>query len=224
MKRILFVLSGHADMGEGKPAGCYAPELVHPFYVMGRHGIEVDFTSPGGKGPALSGTDFKDPALVRLLSDAKTMDRITGAPAPDKMDPEKYQAVFYTGGHGGLYDFPNNEALIHIAETIHARGGYVTAMCHGPAGLLNLKDKEGRLLVKGRRVTSYSRAEEIFYGTLFDIPYVLQDKLSAKGADYSCYGVNQGYVQHDGRIITGQNPASSQAVGEAIAGAIWENS
>jgi putative intracellular protease/amidase len=220
MKRILFVLSGHAAMGEGKPAGCYIPELVHPYYVMRKHHIEVDFTSPGGKGPAFSGTDFKDPVLVRLLSDAKTMDRIMAAPAPGQMDPEKYQAIFYTGGHGGLYDFPDNKALINIAESIHKRGGFVTAMCHGPAGLLNLKDENGQLLIKGKRVTSYSRAEEIFYGTLFDIPYVLQDRLAKQGADYSCYGVNQGYVQKQGRVITGQNPMSSQAVGETIATAI----
>lgn len=223
MKRILFVLSSHASMGEGKPAGCYMPELVHPYYVMREHGIEVDFTSPGGKGPALTGTDYKDPALVRLLSDAKIMDRILGAPAPDDMDPEKYQAIFYTGGHGGLYDFPDNKALIHIAESIHVRGGFVTAMCHGPAGLLNLKDESGGLLIKDKRVTSYSRAEEVFYGTLLDVPYVLQDRLAAIGADYSCYGVDQGYVQKEGRLITGQNPASSQAVGQAIAQAILDN-
>ncbi len=222
MKRILFVLSGHADMGEGKPAGCYAPELVHPYYVMVRHGIEVDFTSPGGKGPSLSGTDFKDPALVRLLSDAVIMDRIIGAPTPGSMDPEKYQAIFYTGGHGGLYDFPDDKELIALAENIHTRGGYVSAMCHGPAGLLNLKDQNGELLIMNRRVTGYSRAEEIFNGTLFDIPFVLQDRLATAGAAYSCYGVNQGYVQHDGRLITGQNPMSSQAVGEAIANAMMQ--
>ncbi len=207
-------------MGEGKPAGCYIPELVHPYNVMVRHSIEVDFTSPGGKGPALSGTDFKDPALVRLLSDSETMRRIVGAAAPENVDPERYRAIFYTGGHGGLYDFPENQALITIAETIYASGGIVSAMCHGPAGLLNLKDENGKLLLRNKRVTGYSRAEEIFYGTLFDIPFALQDRLISIESKYSCYGVNQGYVQQDGRLITGHNPMSSQLVGEAIATAI----
>jgi len=148
------------------------------------------------------------------------MARITSAPDPADIDPGQYQAIFYTGGHGGLYDFPENKALITIAETIYARGGYVCAMCHGPAGLLNLKESNGELLIKNRRLTGYSRAEEIFYGTLFDIPFVLQDRLAAAGGHYSCYGVNQGYIQQDERLITGQNPMSSQAVGEVIARAV----
>lgn len=220
MKTILFVMSAHAQMGGGQPAGCYIPELVHPYNVMRTRGIEVDFTAPGGKGPAISGADFKDPALVALLEDAKTMDRIMAAPAPETLDPGKYAAVFYTGGHGGLWDFPDNPALVAIAESVWAAGGVVSAMCHGPAGLLNLKDKSGRLLVAESRVTGYSRAEEIFYGTLFDIPYVLEDALKAKGAKYIDYGVNQGCTQAEGRLITGQNPMSSGLVARRIAEAV----
>lgn len=222
MNKILFVLSGQAAMGEGKPAGCYFPELVHPYWVMMQRGITVDFTCPGENGPALVGTDFKDPALLRLLADTKAMDRILGAPRPETIDAEKYQSIFYTGGHGGLYDFPANSSLIGIAERIHAQGGVVAAMCHGPAGLLNLKDRDGELLLAKCRVTGYSRAEEIFYNTLFDIPFVLEDRLKEAGALYTCYGVNQGYIQCDGRVLTGQNPMSSHAVGEAIATAITE--
>ena len=209
-------------MGEGKPAGCYIPELVYPYWVMMREGIEVDFTCPGKKGPALTGTDLKDPAQVRLLSDSGVMGRITGASEPKRIDAEKYQAIFYTGGHGGLYDFPDNRSLIQIAETIHAHGGIVAAMCHGPAGLINLRNTDGELLIANKQVTGYSRAEEIFYNTLLDIPFVLEDRLKEIGASYSCYGINQGYVQRDGRVITGQNPMSSQAVGEAIALAVAE--
>lgn len=220
MKRILFVLSGHAAMGGGKPAGCYFPEMVHPYFVMEKRGVEVDFTTPGENGPALTGTDVKDPALVTLLSDAGAMDRILAAPLPQTIDADKYDAVFYTGGHGGMFDFPGNADLIAISEHIFGKGGLVTAMCHGPAGLINLKAPSGEYLIKGLGVTGYSRAEEIFYDTLLDIPFVLESRLTAHGAVYSCYGVNQGYVVNSGQVITGQNPMSSQLVAVTIADAM----
>lgn len=218
MPAILFILSGHASMGEGKPAGCYFPELVHPYYVMRHHGIQVDFTTPASGGPSLSRTDFNDPAQIKLLMDREAMDRIMTAPTPESIDPDTYAAVFYTGGHGDMYDFPDDARLIAIAERIWARGGVVSAMCHGPAGLINLKDEHGEYLVKNRRVTCFSRAEEVTYGLLMDIPYVLEDRLQARGARYSCYGVNQGCVVQDGRLVTGQNWHSSQWIAETVAG------
>ncbi len=220
MKKVLFVLSGHATMGGGKPAGCYFPELVHPFYVLKENNIKVDFTSPGENGPAIVGTDFKDPMMVNLLADKEQMDKILSAPSPDNIDPEKYDAIFYTGGHGGMFDFPDNYELITIAEQIYSQGGFVSAVCHGPAGLINLKDQNGEYLVKNRKVTGYSRGEEIFFDTLLDIPFVLGDKLEEHGGIYSCYGVNQGYLLTDGQLITGQNPMSSQLVGAAILNAL----
>lgn len=220
MKRILFAVSGHATMGGGLPAGCYFPELVHPYYVMKEKGIKVDYTCPSKEGPAIVGTDFKDPKLIELLSDAKEMDRILAAPLPSKIDADKYDAIFYTGGHGGMYDFPDDKGLIAIAEHIYAKGGHVTAMCHGPAGLINLKRPDGEYMIKGVGVTGYSREEEIFFNTLLDIPFVLGAALEKHGGIYSCYGVNQGYVVNSGQIITGQNPMSSQLVGEAIAEAV----
>ncbi|XPV75832.1 MAG: type 1 glutamine amidotransferase domain-containing protein [Desulfovibrio sp.] len=220
MKKILFVLSGHATMGGGKPAGCYFPEMVHPYYAMKEHGISVEFTSPGENGPVLAGTDSKDPKQIQLLSDVDAMNEITSAPKPETLDPGRYDAIFYTGGHGGMFDFPDNKALINIAETIYANGGYVTAMCHGPAGLINLKRASGKYMVQGHKVTGYSREEEVFYDTLLDIPFVLGEKLDAHGGKYSSYGINQGYVVKDRQIITGQNPMSSQLVGEAIAKAL----
>lgn len=220
MKRILFVLSGHAVMGGKKPAGCYFPEMVHPYFVMIKRGVEVDYTTPGQNGPALTGTDFKDPALVDLMSDTKAFDRILAAPEPGAVDPDKYDAVFYTGGHGGMYDFPDNKDLIAVSEHIFSKGGLVTAMCHGPAGLVNLKAPSGEYLIKGLGVTGYSRAEEIFYNTLLDIPFVLETELTGRGAVYSCYGVNQGYTVDAGQVITGQNPMSSQLVATAIADAM----
>lgn len=207
-------------MGGGKPAGCYFPEMVYPYFVMQEKGIEVDYTTPGENGPALTGTDLKDPALMALMSDTKAFDRILAAPLPGTIDAEKYDAIFYTGGHGGMYDFPENRDLIAISERIFNKGGLVTAMCHGPAGLVNLKAPDGDYLIKGLAVTGYSRAEEIFYDTLLDIPFVLESKLADRGAVYSCYGVNQGYTINAGRVITGQNPMSSQLVAVRIAEAM----
>ncbi|GAB7082367.1 type 1 glutamine amidotransferase domain-containing protein [Megalodesulfovibrio paquesii] len=221
-RRMLFVLSGHATMGGGKPAGCYFPELVHPLYVMQERGLAVDFTTPGEQGPALTQTDFNDPVQIRLLMDRQAMDRILAAPLPQTVDAEQYDGIFFTGGHGGLYDFPDNPHLIAIAENIWARGGVVSAMCHGPAGLLNLKDASGEFLIQDQPVTCFSRAEEVTFGVLLDAPYVLEDKLQARGARYCCYGVNQGFITsgRGGRLLTGQNWYSSQLVAEAVATAV----
>lgn len=219
-KRMLFVLSGHATMGGGKAAGCYFPELVHPYYVMLERGLTVDFTTPGENGPSLAQTDFNDPAQIKLLLDREAMDRIMSAPLPQTVDAEQYDGIFYTGGHGGLYDFPDNPHLIAIAENIWNRGGVVSAMCHGPAGLINLRDASGEYLVRDRAVTCFTRAEEVTFGVIMDTPYVLEDKLQAHGARYRCYGVNQGFVVRDGRLITGQNWYSSQMVAETVADAL----
>ena len=223
MKHILFVVSGHATMGGGKPAGCYIPELVQPYYVMRDRNIEVDFTSPGKDGPALVGTDVKDPELVKLLSNRRVMGQLLNAVQPSKIDADKYDAIFYTGGHGGMFDFPGDKNLIEIAEHLYAKGKLVTAMCHGPAGLLNLKDSSGEYLVKGHRVTGYSRSEEIYFDTLLDVPFVLGEALEERGAIYSGYCINQGHVIDDGQIITGQNPMSAQLVGNTIADKLMKN-
>ena len=101
MKRILFVMSNQSTMGNGKPAGCYIQELVHPLYVMKERGIHIDFTSPNGGCPAFTGTDFKDPLMLEMLSDKKIMNRMTNSMSITEVDAQKYDAVFYTGGHGG---------------------------------------------------------------------------------------------------------------------------
>ncbi len=209
-------------MGGGKPAGCYFPEMVHPYYVLSDKGVTIDFTTPAENGPAIVGTDFKDPLLVKFLSAPVLMERVLSAPMPDTIDADQYDAIFYTGGHGGMFDFPDDKSLIEIAERIYAKGGLVTAMCHGPAGLLNLKRPDGDYIVKNIKTTGYSLTEEVFYDTLLDIPFVLGEELTKRGSEYSDYGLSQGFVVTDGQVITGQNPMSSHLVGEAIAAALLD--
>ncbi len=221
-KQVLIVMSGYTETKGAVPPGCWFPELVHPYYLMVGRGLEIDFTCPTDTGPVFSKVDFQDPYQQRMLNDRDLMDRITGAPLPQTLDAEKYNAIFFAGGHGGLYDFPSNPHLISLAETIWARGGVVSAFCHGPAGITELRDPNGEYLVKGRNVTSFSRAEETFYGMTLEVPYVIQNRLEDHGAKYTCYGIDQGYVVRDGRLVTGQNWYSAQLVANSVADALLE--
>ena len=118
---------------------------------------------------------------------------------------------------GGMYDFVNNTTLNSVSETIYDNGGIVSALCHGPSGLINLKKSNGDYIIAGKKVTCFCREEEIFHDLLFDIPFVLEDKLIEHGAKYIQYGVNQAGVQISGRLITGQNQFSSHMIAVAIA-------
>lgn len=137
--------------------------------------------------------------------------------AADSINPDDYDVIYYTGGHGVVWDFPDNKQLQKIAMAIYNHGGIVSSVCHGAAGILNLKTNDGQYLINSKNVTGFSNAEEKEVQLDKLVPYLTEDELVKRGANYSKAANNwESYAISDGRLITGQNPASGKAVAEKV--------
>lgn len=145
------------------------------------------------------------------------MTRLQNTLSPSAIDPAQYKAVYYTGGHGTMWDFPDNKALQTISEQIYRQGGIVSAVCHGVAGLLPLQAENGTTLIAGKTVTGFANIEETLSGIKSQVPFSLQDQLIERGAKYKrAFIPFTSYVIRDDRIITGQNPQSSREIAKAV--------
>jgi len=217
-KKILFVVTSHNIKGHtGKPTGYYLSEVTHPWKVLRNAGYEIDFVSPrGGKAP-VEGLDLKDPVNKKFWENKIYKHKVENTKKPSEINPDEYQGVYYAGGHGTMWDFPDNEALADITRRIYERGGVVGAVCHGPSGFVNLKLSDGSYLVSGKKINSYTNEEEIAGGLEKVVPFLLESKLIHRGAKFEKSGPKQPHVSRDERLITGQNPASAKGVGEAMA-------
>ncbi|HEX2393991.1 MAG TPA: type 1 glutamine amidotransferase domain-containing protein [Bacteroidales bacterium] len=216
-KKILFVVTSHNIKGHtGKPTGYYLSEVTHPWKVLRNAGYEIDFVSPkGGKSP-VEGLDLKDPVNKKFWENKIYKFKIDNTKKPSEINPDDYQAVYYAGGHGTMWDFPDNEALAEITRRIYERGGIVGAVCHGPSGFVNLKLSDGNYLVSGKKLNSYTNEEEIAGGMERVVPFLLESKLIHRGAKFEKSGPKQPHVARDERLITGQNPASAKGVADAM--------
>jgi len=216
-KRVLFVVTSHDKMGDtGKPTGYTLAEVTHPWKVLRDAGYEIDIVSPkGGKAP-VDGFDMNDPVNKEVWESEEYQDKINSTLKPEEVNPSQYPAIFYAGGHGTMWDFPDNADIQRIGRAIYEAGGIISAVCHGPAGLINLKLSDGNYLIDGRKINSFTNEEEKEVKADEIVPFLLENKLKERGADYEKSGNWQVHVAVDGRIITGQNPQSAKAVGEAI--------
>lgn len=216
-KKILFVVTSHDKKGNtGEATGYYLAEVAHPWKVLKEAGYEIDFVSPLGGNPPVDGFDLSDPENKEFWEDAYYHNKITHSMTPAQVKPEDYAAIFYAGGHGAMWDLPGNEAIAAIATSIYERNGLVSAVCHGPAALVNIKLSNGSYLVAGKHVNGFSNEEEEAVKLTRVVPFLLEDKLKERGGIYEHSGPWQQHVTVDGRLITGQNPQSAKAVGEAI--------
>ncbi|GIX31090.1 MAG: dihydroxyacetone kinase [Porticoccaceae bacterium] len=218
MNRVLFVVTSHGALGDtGRPTGYYLSEVAHPHQVLAEAGFEVDFVSPrGGVAPMDPKSRDLDDPLNRAFWEAHGQ-RLSETLTPDQVDAARYRAIFYAGGHGTLWDLPVDESLARIAATIYERGGAVAAVCHGPAGLLPIRLADGRPLVEGRRINSFTNEEEEAVGLAQVVPFLLETRLKELGAIHVSVKNFAPHVEVDGRIVTGQNPASATEVGRALA-------
>jgi putative intracellular protease/amidase len=216
-QRVLFVLTSHDTLGNtGKETGFYLPEMTHPYEVFEQSGIEVEFVSPkGGKAPMI-GVDLQDPSNKVFLEDAAKVAKVENTLTPAVIDASRYDAIFYCGGHGTMWDFPENQALAAIAAQIYEHGGVVGAVCHGPAGLIPIRLSTKELLVAGKTVAGFTNAEEIAVGLADVVPFLLADKLAELGATHTQSDNFQAHVEVSDRLVTGQNPASARGVGEQM--------
>ena len=162
------------------------------------------------------GVDLQDPLNKAFLEDRAKVAKVEATLTPDAIEPTRYDAIFYAGGHGTMWDFPNDKQLAKIASAIYEQGGVVGAVCHGPAGLINIKLSDGTYLVAGKTVAAFTNEEEGAVGLSEVVPFLLESSLSERGAVHTKAANFQPHVMVSDRLVTGQNPASATGVGEKM--------
>jgi putative intracellular protease/amidase len=209
---ILIGLTSHGDLGGLRSTGYYLPEAAHPWRVFTDAGYTVEFASVAGGEPPVDGADLSDPVQKQFTEQVSLKQTPTFA----GLDPAGYDAVLFAGGHGAMWDFPSDPALAGFARALYERGGVVAAVCHGPAALIGLTLSDGTPLVAGKRVAAFTDSEENAVGLTEVVPFLLQSRLEQLGAHHSGADDWQPHVVTDGTLVTGQNPASSTGVAEAV--------
>ncbi|MDF8357759.1 type 1 glutamine amidotransferase domain-containing protein [Ensifer adhaerens] len=216
-KPVLFVLTSHGIKGEGgQPTGFYLGEVTHPLAVLEAAGIAVEFASIKGGEPPVDGLDLNDGTNVRYWNDEGFRAAIRTTVRLDDIDPDRYAAIFFAGGHGAMWDLPQSRAVDRVTRSVFEAGGAVAAVCHGPAALVNVKLSDGRYLVAGRNVSAFTDSEERAVGLDKTVPFLLASTLVERGATHHPAADWTSKVVVDGRLITGQNPQSATGVGEAL--------
>jgi len=214
--RVLIVLTSHDTLGNtGKPTGYYLSELTHALDVFTRAGLEVDFVSPKGGRPPMDGVSRDDALNRAFLDDARWTERLGSTLRPEEVDPARYAALYVPGGHGTMFDLPQDTRVSGLIGTVYARGAVVAAVCHGPAALVNVTLPDGSYLVAGREVSAFTNEEEAEVKLTEVVPFLLESKLIERGARVTKVANFQKHVVVSERLVTGQNPASAAGVAEA---------
>lgn len=212
---ILFALTSHDQLGAtGRPTGAYAPEIAHPAQVFRSAGYDLAFVSVQGGRVPLDGVKPDDTVTQDFLAEPAVTQALAATPRAADLDPGDYAAVFFAGGHGTMWDFPDATDLAELAAAVYERGGVVAAVCHGPAALVNLRLSDGSLLVEGKRVSSFTDSEEDAVGLAGVVPFLLQRTLEQRGGKHEQADDFTELAVSDRRLVTGQNPASAAKVAE----------
>ena len=215
--KILMVLTSHDKLGNTElKTGFWLEEFASPYYVFKDQNIEVTLASPKGGNPPLDPKsvepDFQTEATERFRNDEESQKLLANTLRLDSLSPSDFDAVFYPGGHGPLWDLAENKTSISLLESFFQKGKPLGLVCHAPGVLRHTKREDGEPLVKGKRVTGFSNSEEEAVQLTEVVPFLLEDMLKSnqglyhKGADW------ESHVEVDGNLLTGQNPASSKAV------------
>lgn len=219
VKHVLFVVTNAAEIGpNNRPTGFFFPEIAHPFEVLDQAGIAVEFASLQGGRPPEDGFDGSDPVQAAfLVSDAY---RRLGRSRPlAEVDVLDYDAVFFPGGLGPMVDITGNPQVQAAVRRAWDGGKVLAAVCHGPAAFLGVTLEDDSPLVRGRKVSGFSTAEEDVYARA-DVPFDLETALRKEGGLYQSAAPWQPTAVADERLVTGQNPASGHLVGQAIVAAL----
>ncbi len=218
--KILAVVTSCAVMGNsGKATGYELTELARAYYVFEANGFEVDVASPlGGEPPMVQDSDDMKMFDYAFLNDSLAQRKVTQTIALKDVDPDKYQGVYFVGGKGAMFDFPQNKHIQSIVKEYYESGKVVGAVCHGPAALVNVTLSNGQHLLAGRTISSFTSEEELFLipeaREIF--PFLLQEKLMEKGARFNEGTMYLNTVSKDERIVTGQNPWSTWEMAESM--------
>ncbi|KAF1067274.1 MAG: Protein/nucleic acid deglycase 1 [Pseudomonas citronellolis] len=220
--KVLIILTSHATLGDtGRPTGVWLEELSTPYYAFVDAGAQVDIASVAGGqvpiDPHSLEAPGKNPASVeRFLKDPTAQHKVELSARLDGVSDSGYAAIFLPGGHGTMWDLPDNPHLAALLGHAWANGKVLAAVCHGPAGLLGVRDEHGQPLLAGRQVSGFSNSEENAAGLTHAVPFLLESRIRALGAHYQSGPDFAAYAVRDGRLVTGQNPASSAKVAQLV--------
>jgi putative intracellular protease/amidase len=219
--KILMVLTSHDKLGStGKKTGFWLEEFAAPYYVFKDAGIEITLASPkGGQPPLDPKSDEKDSqtaATGRFKADTEAQAALAHTRILRDIFADDFDALFYPGGHGPLWDLAENRCSISLIEALYAQGKPVSAVCHAPGVFRHAKRPDGSPLVHGKQVTGFSNTEEAAAGLSDVVPFLVEDELQKNGGKYSKGPDWQSFSVHDGNLITGQNPASSEAAAKTV--------
>lgn len=219
--KILMILTSHDQLGDtGKKTGFWLEEFAAPYYVLKDAGHDITLASPAGGQPPLDPKsdepDAQTEATERFKQDAEAQAQLASTLELADIDIAAFDGVFYPGGHGPLWDLAESATSKALIETALASGKPVALVCHAPAVLRSVTSSDGTPIVKGRKVTGFTNAEEDAVGLTDIVPFLLEDKLRAQGAEFSSGSPFQPHIVSDGLLITGQNPASSEGAAHAL--------
>ncbi|RHW76185.1 type 1 glutamine amidotransferase domain-containing protein [Colwellia sp. RSH04] len=220
-KKVLMVLTSHSELGNtGNKTGFWVEEFASPYYTFIDAGVEVTLASPlGGQAPIDPSSqldDFKTPATDRFETDNIAQDKIANTQKISAVNASDFDGVFYPGGHGPLWDLTENKTSIALIEAFLNSGKAVAAVCHASAALLNIKSSSGDYIINGKAITGFSNTEEEAVQLTNVVPFLLEDELAKRGADYQKAEDWHAFAVQDGLVITGQNPASSELTAQKL--------
>lgn len=221
MPRILMVLTSHGELGDtGKKTGFWLEEFAAPYYVFKDAGASVTLASPLGGQPPLDpksdAPDAQTDATRRFKGDAAAQAELAATLKLSEVDAAQFDAVFYPGGHGPLWDLAGDARSIALIESTLAAGKPLAAVCHAPGVLRDAKAPDGKPLVRGKNVTGFTNSEEAAAGLTHVVPFLVEDMLMSHGGLYTKQADWKPHVVADGLLITGQNPASSEPAARAL--------
>lgn len=212
MNAILLALTSHDDLGGLRPTGFYVPEAAHPWRVFRNAGLAVDLVSVRGGRPPMDGFDGNDQTQRAF----QALPELAVTRSSAEVDAVGYDGIFYVGGHGAMWDFPDDEGLARLGRDIYEGGGVVAAVCHGPAALVNLTLSDGTYLVEGKEVAAFTNSEEEEAGVAEVMPFLLQTALEERGAKHVAAANFTPQIAVSERLATGQNPASATALAQEV--------
>ncbi|MEP7731370.1 type 1 glutamine amidotransferase domain-containing protein [Marinomonas primoryensis] len=220
-KKILVVLTSHSDLGDtGHKTGFWVEEFAAPYYAFIDAGAEVTVATPkGGQAPIDPNSEAPDAqtgATTRFYEDQTAQDIIANTHLLSDMKQDDFDAIFYPGGHGPLWDLTDNTDSIALIESFLQANKPISSVCHAPSAFLNIKDASGEYFIKGKTVTGFTNSEEAAVQLTDIVPFLLEDEMKKRGADYKNTADWTAFAVQDGLMITGQNPASSELVAEKL--------
>ena len=223
IKPILSVVTSNSVKGStGQPTGYWLSELIHPLDQFEKNGISYEVISIKGGEPPIDpvSLDLNDPINAKFMNDEAFKERMKTTRSIDEVLSLNYSAIFFAGGHGPLWDIPNNPIVHKLIREFYENGDIVAAVCHGPCALINVQLSNLDYLIKDKKLTAFSNAEEIEVNQTEVVPFALETSLSNHHADFQQAPIWNNNVIVDGNLITGQNPQSAASIGEAIAKAL----